>query len=711
VSLGERVATTAMVPILLWGVGQIPLAHLEVGLFPKGAPSLSPLELGLMPFFTAFGLVELVALLVPRWRGARRTARGRVRLERIATWLAIGFALTQAFSLVLRWESLGVFTETGWESRVVQVATLVAGTCFLSLVARRATRRGLVNGYMLCWTVPGVQQLLRVSPFQSAALRGGMQDVALLAITLVVPIAATWIAVRGADAIEAAIPRDASAYRGESVKAPRPTFPIPVSSITPVHLAASLLLLPAVLANLKVPGMAELQAVMQRGDMRFNAAYGVVIVFFGLVAAALLHHPAEVASLLGRLGSVSDETARAQANAALRRSLLPTFAFLGALVFSAHAAQGLSKGAPSMTLVATMTAVFIDLVRSLRTHLRARDLVCVAEERDAWAVPALRAALGAEGIDARVRGMAVLSVLQAFAAYTPVELFVPAGNAERAIGLLRHWASGDAKPASASPFVPRPEVAPWPLPVRSAALGALCVASLIIHSVPPPGQVLSPRRADIAVVRIDDEADPLSSVRVNDPPAGLAVFAESVPLGSTPSGGNQTERRAYVRATLGAGESIDAAWKRVLPWLQGISLPAGDRWTFEEVAEADDEDKDKEPVSFHVVGLRTLVMTGDPILTTRDVSDAEVGIQDESSYGLAYVTITLTDEAADRFYRATSEWVNRRIAIVVDGQVNSAPVVRSPIRGGKVTITMGTASQDKQLSEARALAASLRAGH
>jgi preprotein translocase subunit SecD len=56
---------------------------------------------------------------------------------------------------------------------------------------------------------------------------------------------------------------------------------------------------------------------------------------------------------------------------------------------------------------------------------------------------------------------------------------------------------------------------------------------------------------------------------------------------------------------------------------------------------------------------------------------------------------------------ATRDWVQRRLAILVDGRVDSAPVVKSEIGGGRLTITMGAGEPEKQLADARRLAASL----
>lgn len=51
------------------------------------------------------------------------------------------------------------------------------------------------------------------------------------------------------------------------------------------------------------------------------------------------------------------------------------------------------------------------------------------------------------------------------------------------------------------------------------------------------------------------------------------------------------------------------------------------------------------------------------------------------------VRVTLTPEAGARFAEATARLVLRRVAIVVDGRVTAAPVLRSKIGGGSLSIS------------------------
>lgn len=70
-----------------------------------------------------------------------------------------------------------------------------------------------------------------------------------------------------------------------------------------------------------------------------------------------------------------------------------------------------------------------------------------------------------------------------------------------------------------------------------------------------------------------------------------------------------------------------------------------------------------------------------------------------------FVSITLNSRGARIFERVTSENTGRRMAIVLDGKVQSAPVIRERIGGGSAVIT-----GNFTLDEARDLAIVLRAG-
>jgi len=96
-----------------------------------------------------------------------------------------------------------------------------------------------------------------------------------------------------------------------------------------------------------------------------------------------------------------------------------------------------------------------------------------------------------------------------------------------------------------------------------------------------------------------------------------------------------------------------------------------------------------------------LLLEAQPVITGSSLTDARV---DFGQYGEPVVNFTLNHEGGQAFARSTSANIGRRLAIVLDGQVQSAPVIRSRIANqGQIT---GQFNQQ----EAHDLAIVLRAG-
>jgi hypothetical protein len=661
----QRIVTTLAVPLLVFVADRIRLPYLfeneEVRRAHLHLPSI--LALGVVPFLTAYALVEGAALLVPSWRRARHRPPVRARLERISGGVAVLLALGQGFGLALSYEGLdGVYAGYGSMSRLVVTATLAGGSCLLAVLARWATRRGLVNGYMLIMAVLVVERL-----GQSEGL-GPVHVPWVGVVSIGATAVGTWIAIAGA---------------GRPSRAP--SVPIPASSIVPVPAAVWLVALPATLASWHLPAE-PLAAVAAHRELAVVA----VALGMAIALAALLHRPDEAAASLRKLGVAVDAQ---QAAGALWRAMLPTLAFVALLT----AGTGLVSWA-------IVTAVLYDLATSLGAHLAGRGLVVVREERRAYLVAPIRAALAAEGIDAWSRGGGVLALLQAFGPYAPAEILVRAPDAERAASKLTAL-DADELPGAPSPEA-HAESAGWgPALARGGViLGLLALVLVVTRLAQHPRLHYTGPRAQIAIVRADDLAAPFDRSETDPPVQGAELRTMQAPTGIDELGQRKNGTQTFVRVVSAPGEKLEQTWARVLPWLETHALPLDDRWSWEPILEPDDEFDPTKP--WHVVGLSSIVLTGDDIVTTADVEDAAVG-HSEASFGQYTVTVTLRPDAAMRFEQATREYVNRRIAILVDGHVDSAPVVKSAIGGGRFTITMGAGDPEKQLADASRLAASL----
>ncbi len=97
-----------------------------------------------------------------------------------------------------------------------------------------------------------------------------------------------------------------------------------------------------------------------------------------------------------------------------------------------------------------------------------------------------------------------------------------------------------------------------------------------------------------------------------------------------------------------------------------------------------------------------LVVDKDPVLTGEDVVDARPGFDQMNE---AYVSLNFNNRGATVFERITGENVGRRMAIVLDGKIYSAPNINERIAGGRASI-----SGSFTTAEAQDLALVLRAG-
>ena len=93
---------------------------------------------------------------------------------------------------------------------------------------------------------------------------------------------------------------------------------------------------------------------------------------------------------------------------------------------------------------------------------------------------------------------------------------------------------------------------------------------------------------------------------------------------------------------------------------------------------------------------------GNTVLTGTDLKDAQAAI-DQSNRNV--VNLEFSDEGAKKFGDLTMKNVGRKIAILLDGEVLTDPVVNEPILGGRAEI-----SGQRTLDEANQLAILLRSG-
>ena len=97
-----------------------------------------------------------------------------------------------------------------------------------------------------------------------------------------------------------------------------------------------------------------------------------------------------------------------------------------------------------------------------------------------------------------------------------------------------------------------------------------------------------------------------------------------------------------------------------------------------------------------------------PRITGDMLADARVQIDPQKNQ--PYVSLDFKSTGAKIFEQLTGDNIGKRMAVILDGNVYSAPTIQSRIGGGRAQITLGYGGYNKLLKEARDLSLVLRAG-
>jgi preprotein translocase subunit SecD len=145
------------------------------------------------------------------------------------------------------------------------------------------------------------------------------------------------------------------------------------------------------------------------------------------------------------------------------------------------------------------------------------------------------------------------------------------------------------------------------------------------------------------------------------------------------------------------GQKFSEYVRRLNELVKG-KIPEGDEIAFERTRGTPGQAETRVPFLLQSKAL----VTGD------DLQDATVQIDPENR--APNVGFSLNPRGASIFDRVTGDNIGRRLAIVLDNIVHSAPVIQGRIGGGHGQITLGRGDSDDLMKEAKDLAIVLRAG-
>ena len=282
-------------------------------MFSGGAMSnLSIFALGIMPYVSASIVLQLLTMVFkPLDELKKEGEQGTRKINQYTRYGTIALSTFQSFGIAMQLEGLNngdfaggatgdVVTHSGWGFRLMAMITLTTGTAFVMWVGEQITERGIGNGISLIifagivTDIPGGV----IGYFQTH--KGSIQPLNLFAVVAIVVLTVATIVFfeRGQRRIPIYYARRTvgrRVYGGQTAHLP---LKVNTAGTIPPIFASSLLMFPATLAGMHVPGMAQLQASLERGDWLFNVFYVALIVFFCFFYTAVTFQSVDVADNL-----------------------------------------------------------------------------------------------------------------------------------------------------------------------------------------------------------------------------------------------------------------------------------------------------------------------------------------------------------------------------------------------------------------------------
>jgi preprotein translocase subunit SecY len=282
-------------------------------LFSGGAlENLSIFALGIMPYVSSSIILQLMGMVYKPVDELRKEGeQGRRKIDQYTRYGTIVLSAFQAFGIAMYLEGLNnqeigggkygdVVAHPGWAFRLMTIVTLTTGTAFIMWVGEQITERGIANGISLIIMAGIVTDIPSTIANYLAQNKGNIQPLNIGAISglILLTIATIVFFERGQRKIPIIYSRrnvGRRVYGGQTAHLP---LKVNTAGTIPPIFASSLLMFPATLANLNIPGMQYLQGVIQRGDWVFNTGYVVLIVFFCYFYTAVTFQAVDVADNL-----------------------------------------------------------------------------------------------------------------------------------------------------------------------------------------------------------------------------------------------------------------------------------------------------------------------------------------------------------------------------------------------------------------------------
>lgn len=410
-----------------------------LGLLDRRLSRISLLTLGLMPYVSAYVLVELFSLFVPPLKRLRTgDFAGRSRLKTYALFLTVilggiqAYGIVEGLSTLKSWQGLPLLPLHGPSDYILPVATLMAGVFILIFLAEMITRHGVAHGISTLIAAGTIYELAgqvvrgyRTNVELGAFSPGGYLLLVTVPLLIVILLSVLFLKSRRPVLFEHPL-----------IAHPVPYFQF---NMVPSGLQGIEWGLPiASLLSLAVWSMEGVQFTWTY--LLAQAALGVFLSF--PVAALFLHWKGRVAQL-ANMGWTPSKKAGDRVHRQLLAYNVPWVLFVGGM-FLLPEVLIRQLDAPyyfdALSLLVA-TAVVLDALDRIKKSPSGK-MLRVAEIHDVYYVTMIKNHLEAEGIRAHLQGYNHRSLLYFFGPYIEISVLVPEGDRERTEEIIERFHGG-----------------------------------------------------------------------------------------------------------------------------------------------------------------------------------------------------------------------------------------------------------------------------
>lgn len=363
----------------------------------SGLANLSIVMLGVGPFITASIVIQLLTMMLPKWKAMLQEEgeAGRLKLSQYSRMLAVPLAIVQAvgFLFLLQSPSVNVLPQVAPFFFVVNVIVVSAGSLLLMWIGELISEFGIGNGISLIIFAGIVSSLPShiLQAYQNAVVQGAgvlPMYIAILVVAIIVVAGVVFVteAERSVPVTYAKQVRGNKVYGGASTYLP---LRLNQSGVIPIIFAISILLLPQLVArplsqvaNATVAAFASNVYAFFNDQWVHGVLYFILVVAFTYFYTAVTFDPKLISENLQRSGAFipgvrpGDHTRDYLASIVTRITLVGAL-FLGIVAILPLIIQGFNDGDQSLAIGGTalliVVSVVIDLLKKIDAQVSMRE--------------------------------------------------------------------------------------------------------------------------------------------------------------------------------------------------------------------------------------------------------------------------------------------------------------------------------------------------